>query len=82
MKSAAAPYPYFMVKYILIFLGNSARAWLDNLEEGTIRCWKDFEHEFHNHFEGAYTKPVSAWKLVGYLRKKGETLRDYVRRFT
>jgi hypothetical protein len=82
MKSASAPDPYFMVQYILISLADSARAWLDNLEEGTIRCWKDFEHEFHSHFEGAYTKLGSAWKLAGYLRKKGATLRDYVRCFT
>lgn len=58
MKSASASDPYFMVQYILIFLIDSARSWLDHLEEGTIKSWNNLERVFLSHFEGAYTSLV------------------------
>jgi hypothetical protein len=59
MKVASALDLDFMVQYLLIFLIDSARLWLDHLKEGTIRCWRDLEQSFYNHFEGACTKPGS-----------------------
>jgi hypothetical protein len=59
MKVASALDLDFMVQYLLIFLIDSARLWLDHLKEGTIRCWRDLEQAFYNHFEGACTKPGS-----------------------
>jgi hypothetical protein len=64
MKSVDTSYPYFMVQYLAIFLAN-----LDTLKRAPSK------NGTTSHFEGAYTKPGSAWELTGCKREKGKTAR-------
>lgn len=57
MKLASTLDPNFMIQYLPIYLKDSARTWLNHLRKGTIMSWTDLEHEFCNHFKGAYTNP-------------------------
>jgi hypothetical protein len=50
MKAASAPNMFFMIQYLPIYLIDSARNWLNNLREGTIRRWADLKKAFFNHF--------------------------------
>jgi hypothetical protein len=72
----------FMIQYLPIYLTDSARNWLNNLREGTIKRWVDLEKAFCNHFEGAYTKSSTSWDLLGCKHKTSESLRDYIKCFT
>ena len=71
-----------MIQYLLIYLTDFTRNWLNNLREGTIRRWANLEKASCNLFEGAYTKPGTSWDLLGYKRKTGESLHDYIKHFT
>jgi hypothetical protein len=53
----------FMVQFLLIYLADSARAWLDHL-------LRNFMH------------PGYSWDLKGCHQNSGESLRDYMRRFS
>jgi hypothetical protein len=54
-----------MIQYLPIYLMDSARNELNNLQEDSIKRWADLEKEFCNHFEGAYTKLGTSWDLLG-----------------
>jgi len=82
MKAASAPDTFFMIQYLLIYVTHSARNWLNNLREGTIKRWTDLEKAFYNHFEGAYTKQGTSWDLLGCKHKTDESLHDYIKHFT
>jgi hypothetical protein len=82
MKAAFALDTFFMIHYLPIYLTNSARNWLNNLREGTIKRWVDLKKTFCNHFEGDYTKTGSSWDLLGCEHKTDESLRDDIKRFT
>ena len=45
----------FAFQYLPILLSSSTRAWLDQLEPGSIRCWGDLRAVFIGHFHGTYT---------------------------
>jgi hypothetical protein len=82
MKAASTPDMFFMIQYLPIYLTNSARNWLNNLCEGTIKWWADLERAFCNHFEGAFTKLATSWDLLGCNRKTSKSLCDYIKCFT
>ena len=82
MKAASASDMFFMIQFLLIYLTDSARNWLNNLQEGTIKRWADLKKAFYNHFEVAYTKPDTSWDLLGCKSKTGESLCDYIKLFT
>ena len=52
MKVASTLYTFFMIQYLLIYLTDLARNWLNNLQDDTIKRWADLKREFCNHFEG------------------------------
>lgn len=59
-----------------------ARAWLEHLPEGTIHDWVDLKKAFVGNFQGTYKRPESSWDLKRCIQKSGESLRDYIRRFS
>ncbi|CAD6212108.1 unnamed protein product [Miscanthus lutarioriparius] len=72
----------WLIQYLPVYLTDSAKNWLNNLQEGMIKRWADLEKAFCNHFEGAFTKPGTSWDLMGCKCKTSESLLDYIRRFT
>jgi hypothetical protein len=40
----------FIVQYLPLLLSSSTRAWLKQLEPGSIRCWGDLRLVFIGHF--------------------------------
>jgi hypothetical protein len=52
-----------------LFLSDAARAWLEHLPHAQISNWDDLVKAFAGNFQGAYVRP-------------GNSLRDYIRRFS
>ena len=40
----------FAIQYLPLLLSSSTRAWLEQLEPGSIRCWADLCAVFIDHF--------------------------------
>ncbi|XP_066360871.1 uncharacterized protein [Miscanthus floridulus] len=55
--------------------------WFDKLKPRSIRYWDDLQTAFCNNFAGIITHPMMASKLKGVRQRRGESLRDYYRRF-
>lgn len=55
--------------------------WFDKLRPRSIRYWEDLQEAFCNNFAGIITHPMTAAELKSIKQRKGETLRDYYRRF-
>jgi hypothetical protein len=62
-------------------LENMPLQWFDKLNPGSIRGWEDLQRAFCEHFAGIITHPITHAELKGLKQKRGESLRDYYRRF-
>ncbi|KAF8732945.1 hypothetical protein HU200_015296 [Digitaria exilis] len=47
-----------------------------------IRDWNDLVETFVGNFQGTYVRPGNTWDLRGCKQKPGESLRDFIRRFS
>ena len=56
----------FTVQYLPLLLSSSTKAWLKQVEPGSIRCWGDLCSVFIGHFQGTYTQPKNSWDLYNY----------------
>jgi hypothetical protein len=65
-----------------LFLSHSARAWLEHLPPGQISNWDDLVQAFAGNFQGTYVRPGNSWDLRSCRQQPGESLRDYIRRFS
>jgi hypothetical protein len=65
-----------------LFLSDSARAWLEHLPPGQISIWDDLVQAFAGNFQGTYVRPGNSWDLRSCRQQPGESLRDYIRRFS
>jgi hypothetical protein len=50
-------YDLFIIKNLLLYLGDSARMWLKHLYHGKIHDWADLCRVFIGNFQGTYTRP-------------------------
>ncbi|WVZ84190.1 hypothetical protein U9M48_031246 [Paspalum notatum var. saurae] len=71
-----------IIQYLPIHLGDAPRAWLEHLPEDTIHDWEGLRKVFVGNFQGTYKCPGNSWDLKGCMQKPGESLRDYIRRFS
>lgn len=55
--------------------------WFDKLKPRSIRYWDDLQTTFYNNFTEIITHPMMITKLKGVRQRRGESLRDYNRRF-
>jgi hypothetical protein len=55
--------------------------WFDKLNLGSIRSWEDLQRAFCENFVGLIMHPITHTELKGLKQKRGESLRDYYRRF-
>jgi hypothetical protein len=65
-----------------LFLFDAARAWLEHLPPVQISNWDDLVKAFAGNFQGTYVHPGNSWDLRSCRQQPGESLRDYIRRFS
>jgi hypothetical protein len=71
-----------VIRNLPLFLSDSARAWLEHLPPGQISNWDDLVQAFAGNFQGTYVRPGNSWDLRSCRQQTGESLRDYIRRFS
>jgi hypothetical protein len=65
-----------------LFLSDAARAWLEHLPPTQIPNWDDLVKAFAENFQGMYVRPGNSWDLQSCHQQPGESLREYIWRFS
>jgi hypothetical protein len=65
-----------------LHLADSVRTWLKHLPASQIHNWDDLVRTFVGNFQGTYVRPGNSWDLRACTQKPGESLRDFIRRFS
>jgi hypothetical protein len=71
-----------IIRNLPLFLSDTARAWLEHLPPGQISNSDDLVQAFADNFQGMYVRPGNSWDLQSCRQQHGESLRDYIRRFS
>jgi hypothetical protein len=71
-----------IIRNLPLHLVDSARTWLEHLPASQIHNWDDLVHTFVGNFQGTYVRPGNSWDLRSCTQKPGESLRDFIRRFS
>jgi hypothetical protein len=71
-----------IIRNLPLHLADSARTWLEHLPASQIHNWDDLVHTFVGNFQGTYVRPGNSWDLRSCTQKLGESLRDFIRRFS
>jgi hypothetical protein len=71
-----------IIRNLPLFLSDAARAWLEHLPPAQISNWDDLVKAFAWNFQGTYVRPGNSWDLRSCRQYPGESLRDYIRRFS
>jgi hypothetical protein len=71
-----------IIRNLPMFLSDAARAWLEHLPPAQISNWDDLVKAFAGNFQGTYVRPGNSWDLRSCRQQPGESLRDYIRRFS
>ncbi|XP_066167816.1 uncharacterized protein [Oryza sativa Japonica Group] len=71
-----------MANYLPMALADSAQSCLHGLPRGTIGSWAKLGEHFIANFQGTFERPGTHFDLYNVIQKSGESLRDYIRRFS
>jgi hypothetical protein len=71
-----------VIRNLPLFLSDAARAWLEHLPPAQISDWDDLVKAFAGNFQGTYVCPGNSWDLRSCCQQPGESLREYIRRFS
>jgi hypothetical protein len=71
-----------IIRNLPLFLSDAAQAWLEHLPPAQISNWDDLVKAFARNFQGTYVRPGNSWDLRSCRQQPGESLRDYIRRFS
>jgi hypothetical protein len=71
-----------IIRNLPLFLSDAARALLEHLPPAQISNWDDLVKAFAENFQGTYVRPRNSWDLRSCRQQPGESLRDYIRRFS
>jgi hypothetical protein len=71
-----------IIRNLPLHLADSARTWLEHLPASQIHNWDDLVRTFVGNFQGTYVRPGNSWDLRSCTQKPGESLRDFIRRFS
>jgi hypothetical protein len=71
-----------IIRNLPLFLSDVARAWLEHLPPTQISNWDNLVKAFVRNFQGTYVRPGNSWDLRSYRQQPGESLWDYIRRFS
>jgi hypothetical protein len=70
------------IRNLPLHLADSARTWLEHLPASHIHNWDDLVRTFVGNFQGTYVRPGNSWDLRACTQKPGESLRDFIQRFS
>jgi hypothetical protein len=73
---------HFVIKNLPLYLGDSARTWLEHLPRDKIHDWTDLSRVLIGNFQGTYMCLGKQWELHNCKQQPGESLREYIRRFS
>ena len=59
----------FIIHNLLLFLADSAQAWLEHLPSNAIQSWADLKKIFVGNFQGPYKRPGNPWDLKNCRQK-------------
>jgi hypothetical protein len=71
-----------IIRNLPLFLSDAARAWLEHLPPTQISGWDDLVKAFAGNFQGTYVRPGNSWDLRSCRQQTGESLREYIWRFS
>jgi hypothetical protein len=71
-----------IIRNLPLFLSDAARAWLEHLPLAQISNWDDLVKAFAGNFQGMYVRPRNSWDLRSCRQQPGESLREYIQRFS
>jgi hypothetical protein len=71
-----------IIRNLPLLLSDAARAWLEHLPPTQISDWDDLVKAFAGNFQGTYVRPGNSWDLRSCRQQPGESLREYIRRFS
>jgi hypothetical protein len=71
-----------IIRNLPLFLSDAARAWLEHLPLAQIFGWDDLVKAFAGNFQGMYVRRGNSWDLRSCRQQPGESLREYIRRFS
>jgi hypothetical protein len=71
-----------IIRNLPLHLADSARTWLEHLPASRIHNWDDLVRTFVGNFQATYVCPGNSWDLRACTQKPGESLRDFIRRFS
>jgi hypothetical protein len=71
-----------IIRNLPLHLADSARTWLEHLPANQIHNWDDLVRTFVGNFQGTYVRPGNSWDLHACTQKPGESLQDFIRRFS
>jgi hypothetical protein len=71
-----------IIRNLPLFLSDTARAWLEHLPPAQISDWDDLVKTFAGNFQGTYVRPGNSWDLRSCRQQPGESLQEYIRRFS
>lgn len=72
----------FIIRNLPLFLADSARMWVEHLPADRIDGWANLKRIFVGNFQGRYARPGQSWDLRNCRQKSGETLGEYIWRFS
>jgi hypothetical protein len=71
-----------IIRNLPLFLSDAARAWLEHLPPVQISNWDNLVKAFAGNFQGTYVRPRNSWDIQSCRQRPGESLREYIRRFS
>jgi hypothetical protein len=71
-----------IIRNLPLFLFDAVRAWLEHLPPAQISNWDDLVKAFAGKFQGTYVRAGNSWDLRSCRQQPGESLRDYIWRFS
>jgi hypothetical protein len=71
-----------IIRNLPLFLSDTARAWLEHLPPAQISDWDDLVKAFAGNLQGTYVRPGNSWDLRSCCQQTGESLREYIWRFS
>jgi hypothetical protein len=71
-----------IIRNLPLFLSDAAEAWLEHLPPAQISNWDNLVTAFAGNFLGTYVRPGNSWDLRSCRQQPGESLRDYIWRFS
>jgi hypothetical protein len=70
------------IRNLPLHLADSARKWFEHVPASQIHNWDNLVCTFVGNFQGTYVRPGNSWDLHACTQKTGESLRNFIRRFS